>query len=66
MGTNQWVVLTDDGWGVRGEGNERLTSRHDTQQEAIDAARETAKRQKSELIITDRDGKIRDRNSFAE
>lgn len=66
MGTNQWVVSTDDGWGVRGERNERLTSRHETQQEAIDAARETAKRQKSELIITGRDGQIRDRNSYAE
>ncbi|QZO13360.1 DUF2188 domain-containing protein [Pseudoalteromonas piscicida] len=64
MGKNQWVVQTDDGWGVRGEGNERLSGRYDTQKEAIDAARETARRQESELIIQGRDGKIRARDSY--
>ena len=64
MSKNQWVVQTDDGWGVRGEGNERLTSRHATQQEAIDAARDIARRNESELIIQGRDGKIRARDSY--
>jgi hypothetical protein len=64
MGKNQHVVPTDDGWGVRGEGNERLTTRHDTQAEAIDAAREIAQNQRSELLIHRRDGTIRDRDSF--
>lgn len=63
-GKNQHVVPTDDGWGVRGEGNERLTSRHETQQEAIDAAREIAINQQSELFIHGRDGKIREKNSY--
>jgi len=37
-GKNQWVVPVNGGeqWGVRGEGNDRLTSVHDTQQQAID------------------------------
>lgn len=64
MGKNQWVVQTDDGWGVRGEGNKKLSGRYDTQKEAIDAARETARRQESELFIKGRDGKIRARDSY--
>lgn len=40
-GKNQWVVPINGGdqWGVRGEGNERITSIHDTQREAIGRAR---------------------------
>jgi Uncharacterized protein conserved in bacteria (DUF2188) len=64
MGKNQHVVPTDDGWGVRGEGNERLTSRHDTQAEATEAAREIAINQQSEVVIHRPDGRIRDRDSY--
>jgi hypothetical protein len=64
MGKNQHVVPADDGWGVRGEGNDRLTSRHDTQGEAIDAAREIAINQRSEVVIHRPDGRIRDRDSY--
>ena len=63
-GKNQHVVQTDNGWGVRGEGNEKLTSRHGTQQQAIDAAREIAINQQSELLIHGREGQIRERNSY--
>lgn len=40
-GKNQWVVPVNGGeqWGVRGEGNDRLTSVHHTQQQAIDRMR---------------------------
>lgn len=61
---NQHVVRNGDGWGVRGEGNERLTSRHSTQRTAIDAAREIAIRNRSEVVIHRRDGRIRDRDSY--
>ena len=65
MGKNQWVVPLDVGsWGVRGEGNEKLTSIYDTQKEAINKAREIAINQKSELIIQREDGKIREKNSY--
>lgn len=63
-GKNQHVVPTDDGWGVRGAGNGRMTSRHGTQQQAIDAARKIAINQQSELLIHGRDGKIREKNSY--
>ena len=64
MGKNQHVVPHGDKWGVRGEGNERLTSTHDTQREAIDAAREIARNQQSELFIHGQDGRIRERDSY--
>ena len=64
MSKNQHVVPHDDGWAVRGEGNERATSVHDTQQQAIDAGREIAQNQGSELLIHGRDGQIRERNSY--
>lgn len=64
MGKNQHVVPADDQWGVRGEGNTRLTSRHATQGEAEHAAREIARHERSEVVIHRPDGRIRDRNSY--
>jgi len=63
-GKNQHVVPHEDGWAVRGEGNSRVTSTHDTQAEAIDRAREIAQNQESELFIHRPDGRIRDRDSY--
>jgi len=65
MGKNQHVVPYDgDRWAVRGEGNKRVTSVHDTQKQAIDAARRIARNQGSEVVIHDRHGRIRDRDSY--
>jgi hypothetical protein len=64
MGKNQHVVRRDNGWGVRGEGNERDSARTGTQREAFEKAREIAKNQQSDVIIHDRNGKFRDRNSY--
>ena len=64
MRKNQHVVPADGAWGVRGEGNSRLTSLHDTQAEAINAAREIAINQRSEVVIHRRDGRIRDKDSY--
>jgi len=63
-GKNQHIVPTDDGWGVRGEGNLRLTHITKTQKEAIDIGREIAKNQRSELVIHNKKGQIRDKDSF--
>ena len=64
MGKNQYVVRNGKEWGVRGEGNEKLTSKHETQKDATVTAREIAKNQKSELLIQGRDGKFIDRESY--
>lgn len=59
----QHVVPHEGGWAVRGEGNTRATSVHNTQREAIDAAREIARNQGGELLIHGRNGQIRQRDS---
>jgi uncharacterized protein YdaT len=64
MGKDQHVVPHGDDWGVRGEGNERLTSIHDTQAEAIEAAREIARNQHSEVVTHRPNGRIRDSDSY--
>lgn len=62
--SNQHVVQRDDGWAVRGEGNSRDTSHHQTQSDAIDAARDIARNQQSEVVIHGRDGRIREKDSY--
>lgn len=64
MGRNQHVVPREDGWAVRGEGNSRDTSHHDTQADAAERAREIARSQRSEVVIHRPDGRIRDRDSY--
>lgn len=64
MGKNQHVVPHEDGWAVRGEGNKRVSSKHVTQQRAIDTAIPIARREQSEVVIHGRDGKIRDKDSY--
>ena len=41
---NQYVVPTDNGWGVRGEGNSRMSETFPTQCEAIARGRELLER----------------------
>lgn len=64
MGKDQHVVTHPEGWAVRGEGNARVSSTHDTQASAIRSAVRTAKSERSEVVIHGRDGKIRDSDSY--
>lgn len=61
---NQHVVPHEDGWAVKGEGNERYTAVYDHQDDAIDRARDIARNYGSSVIIHRRDGSIRDRRSY--
>ena len=63
MGKNVHIVPHEDGWAVKKEGNERATSLHPTQREAIDAGRQAARKEQSELFTHGRDGRIRERDS---
>lgn len=63
-GKNQYVVPTTDGWGVKGEGNSKLTARTDTKAEALKIGTNIAKNQRSELTILKKDGKIQNKNSY--
>jgi uncharacterized protein YdaT len=58
------VVPHNGGWAVRKEGNERVSSVHRTQAEALEQGREQAKHDKVELVTHGRDGRIRDSDSY--
>lgn len=63
-GKNQHVVPSNNQWAVKGAGNTKATSLHNTQADATKAAREIAINQKSEVLIHGTNGQIRDRNSY--
>jgi len=52
------------GWDVKRVDSDRASSHHDTQKAAIDAGKGTAQRVKVELVIHDKQGRIRDKDSF--
>lgn len=60
----QHVVPSGDRWIVRRAGAARASGAFDTQQEAIDRARDLARTQQTELYIHGRDGRIRERSSY--
>jgi len=65
MGKQQHVTKhPEGGWQVKGGGNTKATVRTPTQKAAIEIARDIAIRQRSELVIHGRDGKIRAKDSF--
>ena len=64
MGKNQFVVRVGEKWGVRGAGNERLTQITDTQEQAIEIAKKIAQNQGSEVVVQDRHGRFRSKDSF--
>ena len=61
---NQHVVPSDGDWAVKGAGAKRATAVFDTQQQAINLATRVAKNQGTELFVHDRQGQIRERNSY--
>lgn len=60
----QHVVPTGNKWSVRRAGASRASAVYGTQREAIEAARDLARRQKTELYIHGSDGRIRERSSY--
>lgn len=65
MGKNQHVTPNKNGgWNVKGAGNTKATLNVSTQKEAIKIATSIAKNQKSEVVIHNREGKIREKNSY--
>lgn len=64
MGKSQHVVPHGKNWAVKGEGNGKYTAITATQAEAIEIARHIAINQQSELVIHNREGQIRDKDSY--
>lgn len=64
MGTNQHVTPhPNGGWQVKGEGKTRATRVTSTKKEAESIARNIARNQRSELVIHDKHGVIREKDS---
>ena len=65
MGKNQHITPhPNGGWQVKGAGNSKATIITNTQSEAIMIGKEIAKNQGSELFIHNKQGRIRERNSY--
>lgn len=60
----QHVVPSNGGWAVKKVGSTQATKTFATQDKATVFARNLAKKQRTELFVHGRDGKIRDRSSF--
>ncbi len=54
------VVPRDSGWAVRRERATRDSSHHDRKTDALDAARDTARRDRVEVVEHGRNGRIQD------
>lgn len=65
MNKSYHVTPNKDGsWNVKGSGDQQASSKYEIQSEAIEQATKIAKKNNSELFIHDKDGKIRERNSY--
>ncbi len=62
-GKDQHVVPHPNGWAVKGAGNSRATTVHDTKTEAVSAARAIARNLHSELVIHNKNGQIASKDS---
>ena len=60
------VVPQGEKWVVIRDGNSRPSSVHETKSEAVDTARRLARKERSQVFIHGRDGRIRDHMNFGE
>jgi len=61
--TRHVVPNPDGGWHSKKGGSERASKHFDKKQDAVDYSRELSKKQKTELVIHKRDGKIQRKDS---
>lgn len=66
MGKNVHIVKSKDGdeWSVKTEKSSKAYRNFQTQGEAISAGKELAKTNKSELLIHNKEGRIREKNTY--
>ena len=64
MKKSQHVVPHNNAWTVRKSGSSKVTKTFKTQTGAIKFAKSIAKNQKTELLIHNRQGKIRSKDSY--
>jgi hypothetical protein len=61
---NVHVVPNDGQWGVKIEGNEKMSRNFETQKEASVYGKQRAIENSGELLIHAKNGQIREKNSF--
>ncbi len=61
---NIHIVPRGTGWAVKREGSDRASKVTETQREAIQSGRQTAKREGAELVIHGENGQIRAKDSY--
>jgi hypothetical protein len=59
-----WAGPNVRGWQVKGAGNEKASSVHETQAQAWNEARRLARGSEGEAFLQGKDGQIRARNSY--
>jgi uncharacterized protein DUF2188 len=66
MASKKGVHVTPHGdkWAVMREGNERVSSLHDTQKQTEKKGRETVRKDKTGFFLHNRQGEIRQRDSY--
>jgi len=65
MAKNIHVTHREDGsWAIIREKAKQASGLYDTQREAIELAREMARKGRVELVIHDRENRIRDKDSY--
>ncbi|WP_018924283.1 DUF2188 domain-containing protein [Salsuginibacillus kocurii] len=60
------VLPHENGWAVQADDAKKPDQVFDKKQDAIDRAREIAKKKQTHLVIQDKDGNIQDRTSYEE
>ncbi len=64
MGKNQHVVVHEDRWAVKEEGESAPVALFKTQGQAWEKAKAIARRERSEAVLHGKDGRIRERNTY--
>jgi Uncharacterized protein conserved in bacteria (DUF2188) len=64
MGKNQHVVVHEDRWAVKEEGESTPVALFKTQGQAWEKAKAIARRERSEAVLHGKDGRIRERNTY--
>jgi hypothetical protein len=63
-GRNQHVLPFGNGWVVQTEGQKTISIITSRQSDAISFARDIARKEKTEVFIHGRNGKVREKNNF--
>lgn len=61
---NYWTTPHSDGWAVKGEGRQRASSVHQTQEGAWNETRRLARGAGGEALLRGKNGQIRARNTY--